>query len=75
MALVRAKDTKSEVLVRRLVHGMDYCYRLHRCDLPGTPGMVFPGCGKVTFIHGCFWRWHARRPSCRSHAAITGCRS
>lgn len=71
MALVRAKDTKPELLVRRLVHGMGYRYRLHRRDLPGTPDLVFPGRGKVIFIHGCFWHRHAdcalaRLPKSRS---------
>lgn len=60
MALVRAKDTKPELLVRRLVHGMGYRYLLHRRDLPGTPDLVFPGRRKVIFIHGCFWHRHAR---------------
>ncbi|AUZ18356.1 very short patch repair endonuclease [Achromobacter xylosoxidans] len=59
MALVRAKDTKPELLVRRLVHGMGYRYRLHRRDLPGTPDLVLPGRNKVIFIHGCFWHRHA----------------
>lgn len=59
MALVRAKDTKPELLVRRLVHGMGYRYRLHRRDLPGTPDLVFPARSKVIFIHGCFWHRHA----------------
>jgi DNA mismatch endonuclease (patch repair protein) len=70
MALVRAKDTKPELLVRRLVHGMGYRYRLHRRDLPGTPDLVFPGRGKVIFMHGCFWHRHtgcalARLPKSR----------
>lgn len=60
MALVHAKDTKPELLVRRLVHAMGYRYRLHLRDLPGTPDMVFPGRSKVIFIHGCFWHRHAR---------------
>lgn len=60
MALVRAKDTKPELVVRHLVHGMGYRYRLHRRDLPGTPDLVFPGRSKVIFIHGCFWHRHAR---------------
>ena len=60
MALVRAKDTKPELMVRRFVHGMGYRYQLHRRDLPGTPDMVFPGRGKVIFVHGCFWHRHAR---------------
>ena len=60
MALVRAKDTKPELLVRRLVHGMGYRYRLHQRNLPGTPDLVFAGRGKVIFIHGCFWHRHPR---------------
>jgi DNA mismatch endonuclease (patch repair protein) len=55
MARVRGKDTKPEMVVRRLVHGLGYRYRLHRRDLPGTPDLVFPGRHKVVFVHGCFW--------------------
>lgn len=58
MALIRAKDTKPEMAVRRLIHGMGYRYRLHRRDLPGRPDMVFPGRRKVIFVHGCFWHRH-----------------
>lgn len=60
MALVQSKNTKPELRVRRLVHAMGYRYRLHRRDLPGIPDLVFPGCGKVIFVHGCFWHRHAR---------------
>lgn len=59
MGLVRGKDSKPELFVRRLVHGLGYRYRLHRRDLPGTPDLVFPGRGKVIFVHGCFWHRHA----------------
>ncbi|MSQ59714.1 MAG: DNA mismatch endonuclease Vsr [Betaproteobacteria bacterium] len=70
MALVRAKDTKPELQVRRLVHGLGYRYQLHRSDLPGTPDLVFPARGKVILVHGCFWRRHegcslARLPKSR----------
>ena len=58
MGRVRARDTKPELLVRRLVHRMGYRYRLHRRDLPGTPDLVFPGRRKVIFVHGCFWHRH-----------------
>jgi DNA mismatch endonuclease (patch repair protein) len=60
MARIRSKDTGPELFVRRLVHGMGYRYRLHRRSLPGTPDLVFPGRGKVIFVHGCFWHKHAR---------------
>jgi DNA mismatch endonuclease (patch repair protein) len=58
MARIRAKDTKPEMLVRRLVHGLGYRYRLHRRGLPGTPDLVFTPRRKVIFVHGCFWHQH-----------------
>lgn len=61
MALVCAKNTRPELTVRRLAHGLGYRYRLHRRDLPGTPDLVFPGRGKVIRVHGCFWHRH---PGC-----------
>jgi DNA mismatch endonuclease, patch repair protein len=58
---VRSKNTKPEMLVRRLVHGMGYRYRLHQADLPGRPDLVFRSQRKVVFIHGCFWHGHKCR--------------
>jgi DNA mismatch endonuclease (patch repair protein) len=58
MRRIRKTDTKPELVVRRLVHGMGYRYRLYRRDLPGTPDLVFPGLRKVIFVHGCFWHQH-----------------
>ncbi|MEW2913212.1 DNA mismatch endonuclease Vsr [Leisingera sp. JC11] len=58
MAKIRAKNTKPEMLVRRMVHGMGYRYRLHRKDLPGKPDLVFGPRRKVIFVHGCFWHLH-----------------
>lgn len=58
MRRIRAKNTKPELYVRSLVHGMGYRYRLHRRDLPGTPDLVFPSRKKVIFMHGCFWHYH-----------------
>ncbi|MCE1182503.1 MAG: very short patch repair endonuclease [Rhodocyclales bacterium] len=59
MARVRSRDTKPEMMVRRLVHAMGYRYRLHAKDLPGKPDLVFRSREKVVFIHGCFWHRHA----------------
>lgn len=58
MSRVRGKDTKPEMMVRRLVHSMGYRYRLHSDKLPGRPDMVFAGRRKVIFVHGCFWHRH-----------------
>jgi len=58
MGRVRGKDTRPEMVVRRLVFSMGYRYRLHVKDLPGRPDLVFPGKRKVIFVHGCFWHGH-----------------
>ncbi len=58
MSRIKAKDTKPEMVVRKLVHGLGYRYRLHRRDLPGQPDLVFPSRKKVIYVHGCFWHQH-----------------
>src|ERR1700743_3067351 len=58
MRAIRSKDTKPELAVRSLVHGLGYRFRLHRSDLPGKPDLVFPARHKVIFVHGCFWHSH-----------------
>lgn len=58
MSRIRSKDTKPEMRVRRLVHGMGYRYRLHAKELPGRPDLVFRPRRKVIFVHGCFWHRH-----------------
>ncbi len=65
MGLIRSKDTKPELAVRRLVHGMGYRYRLHGKNLPGHPDMVFSARSKVIFVHGCFWHLHRNCSNCR----------
>lgn len=59
MSRVRGADTKPEMHVRRLIHGMGYRYRLHRRNLPGTPDLVFTPRRKVIFVHGCYWHRHS----------------
>jgi DNA mismatch endonuclease, patch repair protein len=58
MRAIRSKDTKPELLVRRLTFKLGFRYRLHRRDLPGAPDLAFPGKKKVIFVHGCFWHLH-----------------
>lgn len=55
----KGKDTKPEMIVRRLVHSMGYRYRLHRKDLPGKPDLVFGQRKRAIFVHGCFWHQHS----------------
>lgn len=58
MGRIRAKDTRPELAVRRVLHSLGYRYRLHRRDLPGSPDISFLGRKKVIFVHGCFWHRH-----------------
>jgi DNA mismatch endonuclease (patch repair protein) len=64
MSRVRSKDTRPEIVVRRLLHRMGYRYRLHERKLPGRPDLVFPRLRKAVFVHGCFWHQHPN-PECR----------
>lgn len=61
MAAVKSRDTKPELIVRRLVHSLGFRFRLHRRDLPGTPDIVLPRLRKIINVHGCFWHRHTCR--------------
>ena len=58
MSNIKSQDTEPELIVRRIVHGMGYRFRLHRKDLPGKPDIVLPRYRKAIFVHGCFWHMH-----------------
>ncbi|WP_265519216.1 very short patch repair endonuclease [Nitratireductor luteus] len=58
MARIQGRNTKPEMVVRKIAHRLGYRFRLHRRDLPGSPDLVFPGPKKVVFVHGCFWHSH-----------------
>lgn len=64
MSRVRGKDTKPEMIIRRIVHRLGYRYRLHSRHLPGKPDLVFPGRRKAIFVHGCYWHRH-QDPTCK----------
>lgn len=54
---------KPEMMVRSIVHGLGYRFRLHRRGMPGRPDIVLPRHRAVIFVHGCFWHWHPD-PNC-----------
>lgn len=58
MALVRSRNTKPEISIRRIVTSLGYKYRLHGKKLPGRPDLVFSRKKKVIFVNGCFWHGH-----------------
>jgi DNA mismatch endonuclease Vsr len=65
MAAIRAKNTKPEMTVRRLLHAMGYRFRLHYRALPGRPDLAFPARFKVVEVRGCFWHRHSD-PQCQN---------
>ncbi|MBJ9920124.1 DNA mismatch endonuclease Vsr [Burkholderia cenocepacia] len=62
MSLVKGKNTRPEITVRRIVYNEGFRYRLHGVKLPGKPDLVFAGKWKVIFVHGCFWHRHENCP-------------
>jgi len=62
MAKVKDRDTRPEKIVRSLLHGMGYRFRIHLANLPGKPDIVLPKRKIAVFVHGCFWHRH---PGCK----------
>jgi DNA mismatch endonuclease, patch repair protein len=65
MSRIGSKNTKPEMIVRQLIYGMGFRYRLHARDLPGKPDLVFRNRRKIIFVHGCFWHLHPGCPEGR----------
>jgi DNA mismatch endonuclease Vsr len=57
-----SKNTKPEMTIRRILHGIGYRYRLHAKGLPGKPDIVFTARCKIVEIRGCFWHGHGCFP-------------
>src|ERR1700730_8384266 len=57
MSGIKAKNTKPELALRRLLHAEGFRFRLHR-NLPGRPDLVFRKRKAVIFVRGCFWHRH-----------------
>jgi len=69
MRAVKGRDTKPELLVRRLLRDIAPGYRLCRRDLPGAPDICYIGRKKAIFVHGCFWHGHDCKRGARAPKA------
>ena len=58
MAGIKGRNTKPEILIRKLLHKKGFRFRLHVKNLPGKPDIVLPKYKAVIFINGCFWHGH-----------------
>ena len=61
MSRIRSKDTKPELIVRSMLHGLGFRFTVSgpkNKKLPGKPDIVLPKYRTVIFVHGCFWHAH-----------------
>ena len=58
---IGSKDTKPEIVVRKILHSLGLRYRLHSKKIFGRPDIVLRKHNTVLFIHGCFWHRHVCR--------------
>jgi len=62
MSRIKGKNTKPEILVRKLLHSQGYRFTLHGKYqgkiLPGKPDIVLPKYKTLVFVHGCYWHGH-----------------
>ena len=59
MSRIRSRDTKPEIIVRKLCHSLGLRYRLYNKDLPGKPDLTFKKHETALQVHGCFWHSHS----------------
>jgi len=65
MSKILGRDTKPEIVVRKMLFSMGYRFRLHGKGMPGKPDIVLRKYNAIIFIHGCFWHLHGK---CRDGA-------
>lgn len=58
MSMIKGKNTKPEIIVRKFLFKNGFRYRIHVKNLPGKPDIVLPKLKTVFFINGCFWHGH-----------------
>ena len=57
----KRRDTKPELVVRRLLFALGHRYRIASSTLPGAPDVSNRARGWAVFVHGCYWHHH---PGC-----------
>jgi len=58
MSMIKGKNTKPEIIIRKLLHSKGYRFRVHDKKLPGKPDIVLKKYKTVINVHGCFWHGH-----------------
>ena len=65
MSMIKGKNTKPEILVRKYLFHHGFRYRVNVKRLPGTPDIVLRKYRTVIFVNGCFWHGHEGCPDFR----------
>jgi len=65
MGRIRRSDTEPELVIRRMLHGLGYRFRVQLKSIPGRPDLAFTRRRKIIQVHGCFWHAHEGCPSAR----------
>lgn len=58
MSMIRGRDTKPELMVRRYLFHHGFRYRVNVKRLPGRPDIVLRKYKTAIFVNGCFWHGH-----------------
>jgi DNA mismatch endonuclease (patch repair protein) len=58
MSMIKGKNTKPEMIVRKYLFSKGFRYRVNVKELPGKPDIVLRKYRTVIFINGCFWHGH-----------------
>src|SRR5574344_1883377 len=65
MSMIRGKNTKPELIVRRYLFQHGFRFRVNVRRLPGTPDIVLRKYHTAIFVNGCFWHGHEGCPDFR----------
>ena len=58
MAGIRGKNTKPEIIVRKMLFANGYRFRINKKIGNARPDIVLPKWNLCIFVHGCFWHSH-----------------
>ena len=74
MSRIRSRDTKPELLVRKMLHANGYRFRVCDRRIAGHPDIVIPRCRTLIEVRGCFWHRHGWAWNGRKLGQETICR-
>jgi len=58
MSRIKGSNTKSEVLLQKLIRDLKIPFKKNYAKLPGKPDIFIPDLNLVIEVHGCFWHGH-----------------